>query len=135
MIGQSVKSQCKVQAKLWFWLLDYKADNHWNIWWNIYHANVKFVDLLFSLCVLPVYLCLLFQNEPISNCCFILFYCFVLQAFNDSLNPHLIDELLYVLRLEDVGKPHDASRIEEIYHREIARHERCDNCTKGMETA
>ena len=43
----------------------------------------------------------------------------------------MIDELLRVLRLEQIGKKIQAKQIEDIYYKNIADHTLCINCRKG----
>ena len=54
---------------------------------------------------------------------------FSIQAFGDSLNPHMLTEVLQVLRL-DTGKAIHADKIEQAYHEQLDKHKQCENCPK-----
>ena len=43
----------------------------------------------------------------------------------------MVDELLRVLRLEQIGMEVHAKEIEKVYHRKIDEHERCEKCRPG----
>ena len=54
------------------------------------------------------------------------------QSFRKSLVPDMTDKLLEALSLKKLGKEEHAVKIKEVYHREIAKHKPCGNCSKGM---
>ena len=63
--------------------------------------------------------------------CSKMMHVFCKQAFNNSLAPDMVDELLRVLRLEQIGKNDHAKQIEEVYRKKIGDHRRCEMCRTG----
>ena len=89
--------------------------------------NIRCFPLISLICFIYWVKRITYKSDQVDVC-----FLFVQQAFSKSLAPDMVDQVLKVLSVKELGKQFHAHKIKEVYHRNIANHKICGNCREGM---
>ena len=67
-------------------------------------------------------------SQLVNIAIYVVIFITFLQAFHDSLDPEMMEEVLKVLKMEGTDKTLHAKEIEKYYHEQIDKHQQCMKC-------